>query len=106
MTQREFERTLQRAVEDAHLLVQQVAPVRTGQLQRSIKLVATAEGYSIIVDTGEAPHMPYTEEKWLHERWKGRANPNEGWFREVTELVFRLLRARLRASGTFIGNRE
>lgn len=101
MTQREFKRVLDQAVEEAYWLVQASAPVRKGKLKASVKRNATPNGYEIIVT---APHMVFTEEKWVSEQWRGRANPNEGWFREVTELVFRLLRAKLRTSGRYIGS--
>jgi hypothetical protein len=100
MTQQEFERRLYVAVNKAYNLVQGTAPVRRGDLKRSIKLVSTASGYDILIT---APHMVYTEEPWVSPKWKGRENPNEGWFKEVTELVFRLLRAELRATGKFVG---
>lgn len=103
MTQRDFENTLLRAMEKALNVVKGQAPVRTGELKNSIQLVATATGYDIIVT---APHMPYTEEKWVSPQWKGRANPNEGWFRIATELVFRLIRSELSASGTYQGKRS
>lgn len=103
MTQKEFENTLYQVMEEAYYLVKGSAPYRKGDLERSIKLLATDTGYEIIVT---APHMVFTEEKWTSPKWKGRANPNEGWFQEVTELVFRLLRTRLRGSGRFIGNRS
>lgn len=102
MTQKQFEKTLRRAVEDAHLLIQQVAPVRSGMLKASIELVATPDGYMIKIN---APHMPYTEEKWISDQWRGRQNPNEGWFREASELAFRLIRARLSAAGSYKGAR-
>lgn len=103
MTDKEFQATLYRAMEDAYYLVAGAAPYRSGELKKSIKLLATDTGYEIIV---LAPHMVYTEEKWISPQWRGRANPNEGWFQEVTELVFRLLRARLKGSGRYIGNKE
>lgn len=99
MTQKEFEHTLRQAVEDALDLVVGSAPYRKGDLSRSIKLIATDLGYQISVNID---YMKYTEEAWISPQWKGRANPNEGWFAEVAELVFRLIRARLRASGRMI----
>lgn len=100
MTQKQFEVTLLRAVEDATQLVRAIAPVRSGKLKASIELVATEKGYKILIT---APHTVYTEEKWVSPRWKGRANPNEGWIKEATELVYRLLKARLKGTGVVIG---
>ena len=103
MTQREFERALLRAVQKAERLIQGQAPVRTGELKGSIKLVATAQGYEIVVT---APHMPYTEEQWVSPQWRGRKNPNEGWFKLAIELAIRLIRLELNASGGYVGNRS
>lgn len=103
MNVREFQLALRRAVEKAERLIQSLAPVRKGELKASIKLVATARGYEIIVT---APHMPYTEETWISPQWRGRKNPNEGWFKEAVELAFRLIRAELNATGYYQGNRS
>jgi hypothetical protein len=103
MTQKEFEERLLRAVEKAERLIQSQAPVRSGELKNSIMLLATATGYEIVV---KAPHMPFTEEVWISDQWRGRKNPNEGWFKEAVELAFRLIRAELGASGYNQGNRS
>ena len=102
MTEREFHNKLRRAVEKAKVLVQSIAPVRSGFLKMHIELVTTATGYSIVISG--VPYMPYTEEPWISPQWGGRANPNEGWFREAAELVFRLLRQELGGTGAFLGN--
>lgn len=103
MTQAEFERALLRAVTKAERLITALAPERSGQLKASIKLVATARGYEILVT---APHMPYTEEEWVSPQWRGRANPNEGWFREAVDLAYRLIKLELQASGSYQGKRS
>lgn len=36
-------------------------------------------------------YMPYTEEKWISPRWRGRANPNEGWFKQANEIALGFL---------------
>lgn len=102
MTQKEFELALLRAVEKAERLVESLAPVRSGKLKASIKLIPTATGYEISVNVD---YMVYTEEAWISEQWRGRKNPNEGWFREAVELVYRLIRSELNATGYYQGNR-
>jgi hypothetical protein len=102
MTLKQLQRTLLNAMEKARILVDSIAPERSGELKLSIKLIATGTGYEIKIT---APHMKYTEEKWISPQWNGRANPNEGWFREAVELVFRLIRAELNATGSYEGNR-
>lgn len=103
MTQKEFEERLLRAVEKAQRLIQSLSPVRSGELKNSIDLLATANGYEIVV---KAPHMVYTEEAWVSPQWRGRDNPNEGWFQEAIELAFRLIQSELGASGYNVGNRS
>lgn len=105
MTQREFEGRLLQVVEKALTLLQSQAPVRSGLLVSSIALKATAKGYELTINTDKAPHMVYTEEAWKSEQWKGRDNPNEGWFKLAAELIFRLIRAEL-GSGSYLGNKE
>jgi len=106
MTQKEFEAKLLQVVNNAVGKLQSQVPVATGQLLSSIELIATSTGYELRMNTDIAPHMVYTEEKWKHERWKGRANKNEGWFKLAAELVFRQMRAELKSSGRYIGNKE
>ena len=31
----------------------------------------------------KAYYMPYTNERWISPRWKGKANPNEHWWDEA-----------------------
>ncbi len=106
MTEKEFQATLYRAVEDALYLVKGATPFRTGNLKESVKLIATDTGYQIYIDTNKAPYMTYLEEGFTHWITGEFVDVRQGWFREVTELVFRLLRARLKASGKFVGNKE
>ena len=47
MTEKEFQATLYRAVEDALYLVKGATPFRTGNLKESVKLIATDTGYQI-----------------------------------------------------------
>lgn len=50
----------------------------------------------IYIDPKIAPYMPYTTEKWISPKWKGKKNPNEGWFdraaNNVTERIARKLK--------------
>jgi hypothetical protein len=104
MTKNEFQATLYRAVLKAELILQAEVPVRSGLLLSSITLKATELGYVLFMDTIKAPHMVYTEEEWVSPQWGGRANPNQGWFREAVQLVAQLLQAELRGIGYTIGN--
>lgn len=49
----------------------------------------------IYIDEDIAPYVYYTNEPWLSPRWKGKANPNQGWWDNdfVPEFVRRLTAA-------------
>ncbi len=54
------------------------------------KLVGESNGVmKIYVDENIAPYVPYTVEKWISPFWRGKKNPNEGWFKRTAELVAR-----------------
>jgi hypothetical protein len=82
----------------AKVLVLQQAPVRTGNLANSIKVSYTETGFKIFIDTNQAPYATYTINPWLSERWKGRANPNEGWFEDAANIVARYISTVLHAT--------
>ena len=45
----------------------------------------------IYMDEGIAPYVVYTNEPWLSPYWRGKQNPNEGWWeRVVAELNARV----------------
>lgn len=64
------------------------APTRTGTLKGQIRIERTDNGFNIVSDIY---YMPYTEEAWVSPRWRGRANPNEGWFKEAFEMSMRFI---------------
>jgi len=65
-----------------------IAPIVTGALEGRIYIEYTEYGFNIVSDIY---YMPYTEERWLSAKWRGRENPNEGWFREANEQAMRFL---------------
>lgn len=73
--------------------LQDLAPYDTGNLSRnSIRLIRWSENEAVIyIDKKIAPYMPYTNEPWIAERWKGKKNPNEGWFDAAAELIAELV---------------
>lgn len=86
------------------MLVQTVAlqvPRRTGELASSIeKDVTSEEGYEIYrltiggsdVNKEKGYYMPYTNEKWVSPRWKGKQNPNEKWWQSSISKVGKVYR--------------
>lgn len=43
--------------------------------------------FQIWIDESIAPYMPYTNEPWKSPFWRGKKNPNEGWFDRATEFI-------------------
>lgn len=64
------------------------APMKSGALKGQIRVVKTETGFDIISDI---EYMPYTTEKWVSPRWRGRENPNLRWWDEAYEIALRFL---------------
>ena len=64
------------------------APTRKGTLKGQIRVERSDNGFNIISDIY---YMHYTEKEWVSPRWRGRANPNEGWFKEAFEMALRFI---------------
>lgn len=62
--------------------IRSVSPIKTGNLRNNaIKYeFIDANTCKIYVDESIAPYMPYTNEPWVSEKWKGAKNPNEKWW--------------------------
>lgn len=84
MDEKDIERLFLEAVNYALIIVQKESPYRTGNLSRSFRLRKVDNGYEIFTNTD---YMPYTTERWISPRWRGRENPNLDWFKITTELI-------------------
>ncbi len=71
----------------ALIIVQSASPYRSGDLSKSFGVRLVEDGFEIYQNEAMANYMPYTEEIWLHPRWKGRKNPNEAWFKETVDFL-------------------
>lgn len=81
--------TLKGGIENAIFQIfKSQAPTRTGTLKGQIKVNQIDGGFQIISDIY---YMPYTTEKWISPRWRGRENPNERWWDEAYEISMRFL---------------
>lgn len=88
MTAAEFKALLEMAVFNCYWKVYNAAPKDTWNLAvNALKLEQTATGYVIYIDEAIAPYMVYTEEPWTSPYWKGKKNPNEGWFKRAAEEI-------------------
>ena len=43
--------------------------------------------FHVFVDENEAPYMVYTNEPWKSKKWKGKQNPNEGWWSKAHDFL-------------------
>lgn len=66
-----------------------LSPFDTGNLRyHAIKYeFIDAKTCKFYVDEDIAPYMPYTNEPWRAERWKGAKNPNEGWWDNASQSM-------------------
>ena len=64
------------------------APTRKGTLKGQVRVLEIEGGFQVISDIY---YMPYTTEKWISPRWRGRANPNEKWWDEAWDLSLKFL---------------
>lgn len=84
MTEKELQEELKKGIEKAVLYIyKSTSPMRTGNLKNQIRFEYTEQGFNIISDIS---YMPYTTERWVSPRWKGRTNPNERWWDKSTEM--------------------
>lgn len=61
-------------------------PIDTGNMAfESLKYKITNKEIVIYIDTKIAPYVPYTNEPWISPKWKGKKNPNEGWWDEFAQ---------------------
>jgi hypothetical protein len=69
--------------------LRELAPYDTGNLAlNAIKIEFPSPTTCLIyVDESIAPYMPYTTRPWVAPKWKGRKNPNEGWWQAAGELI-------------------
>lgn len=63
------------------------APTRKGDLKNLIRIETFDGGFRIVSDIY---YMPFTNEKWVHPRWRW-PNPNEGWWDEAFDIAMRFL---------------
>ena len=75
--------------EGACAQLRSLAPYDTGNLsQNAIRIEFPSPSVCLIyVDESIAPYMPFTTRPWISPRWKGRKNPNEGWWQAAGELI-------------------
>lgn len=80
-------------------LLRLLAPKDTGNLAiNAIKVEWHGDNEAEIYVDGDgvdgiAPYMPFTNEPWTAPKWKGKKNPNEGWWETAIESIIQQLNA-------------
>ena len=93
MNQKQFKDVMRQLKLEALKTVKNSAPVRTGNLQDSVKVRdLVGGGFEIYIDTVQADYAKYTTEPWE----KG-LNPNQYWDKEASALFVK--RAAFRLNG-------
>ncbi len=97
-TRAEVERAFMNAVER----LRWYAPIETGNLKNNAIRYEwkDANTFVIYVDQGIAPYMPYTNEPWIAERWKGKKNPNEHWWQDTVQIIAEVMALELKGELT------
>lgn len=64
-----------------------LTPIDTGNLRyNAVRYNFSSSQRGVVyIDTKIAPYMPFTDLPWLSPQWKGKKNPNEGWFERAVE---------------------
>ena len=88
--------------QDALRTIKLSSPVRTGNLQNAVKVrnLPNGKGFEIYIDTTQASYAEATIDPWVHDRWHGRENPNEGWTNEAAHEFIE--RARIKYKGNVV----
>lgn len=68
----------------------------TGNLAfNALNYVVKDGAMCVYVDEKIASYMPYTNEPWISPYWRGKKNPNEGWWQRFAEELIGRVAARL-----------
>lgn len=83
-----YERFKAACEEGFEIIRQSITPRDTGNLaQVALRYQWKGKTFHMWVDEDIAPYMVYTNEVWESPRWKGRNNPNEGWWEEAYKFL-------------------
>lgn len=79
-------------VEIVNQMRSEFVPYDTGNMAlNALQVKVDGNLIDITVDEAIAPYVPYTNEPWISPKWKGKPNPNQGWWeRFLAEFAKRL----------------
>lgn len=66
-----------------------------------LRYEVTADGFTIGIERSIAPYAPYTEYPWKSPKWRGKKNPNEGWWEKFRAEFARRLATKLGGKITY-----
>lgn len=77
--------------------VKKWVPRDTGNLAYdALQFKIVGDVIDITVNPSIAPYVPYTNEPWVSPKWKGKKNPNEGWWQRFAAEFARRLANKLK----------
>ena len=91
------EEIIRQCVQIIEEMRKEYVPIDTGNMAfNALRMEISENEIRIYVDETIAPYAPYTEYPWVSPRWKGKKNPNEGWWEAFFEELARRIAATLR----------
>lgn len=77
------------AILDAVSVARMIIPIDTGNLRYDAFKVerVNKKTWRVYIDEEVAPYAVYVNEKWVSPKWNGKKNPNEGFWKEVFEMI-------------------
>lgn len=51
--------------------------------------------FDVYIDDAIAPYVYFTNEEWISPRWRGKKNPNEGWWERFYQEFAKRLAVKL-----------
>ena len=94
-------------IEAKNIIKEAISPRDTGNLADNALTIEFPSKNTcyIYVDESIAPYMPFTTKPWISPRWRGKKNPNEGWWQSAGETVAQYIADKLQGDlTTFSGN--
>lgn len=83
--------------EGFEIIRRSITPIDTGNLaDEALQYRWEGTTFHMWVDEDKAPYMVYTNEVWISPKWKGKQNPNQGWWEEAYEFLAHWIAYRLK----------
>lgn len=70
-------------------------------LQVRVRTYQRKPAVEIFMDENIAPYVVYTNEPWISPKWRGKKNPNEGWWDKFLEELLKRVAKKINGNLTF-----